>query len=52
VPLGQGKVDLPALIAGLKAVGFDGALTIEREISGDQQTADILAAKELLEKLI
>lgn len=51
-PLGQGKVNFPALIAGLKALGYDGPLTIEREISGDQQTRDILAAKELLEKLI
>ena len=51
-PLGEGKVNLPALVAKLKAVGYDGALTIEREISGDQQTADILAGKKLLESLI
>ncbi len=51
-PLGEGKVNLPALVAKLKAVGYDGPLTIEREISGDQQTADILAGKLLLEKLI
>lgn len=52
VPLGQGKVNVPALVAKLKAVGYDGPLTIEREISGEQQTADILQAKALLETLI
>jgi L-ribulose-5-phosphate 3-epimerase len=52
VQLGQGKVNLPVLIAGLKAVGYDGPLTIEREITGDQQIADIMAAKELLESFI
>ena len=52
VPLGQGKVDFPRLVARLKEVGYDGALTIEREISGDQQIQDILMAKKLLEALI
>lgn len=52
VPLGQGKVNFPALVARLKEAGYDGALTIEREISGDQQKIDILAAKVFLEKLI
>jgi len=52
VPLGQGKVNVPAFIARLKEVGYDGPLTIEREISGEEQTADILAAKVLLEQLI
>jgi L-ribulose-5-phosphate 3-epimerase len=52
VPLGQGKVNIPAFIARLKEVGYDGPLTIEREISGEKQTTDILAAKELLAKLI
>jgi sugar phosphate isomerase/epimerase len=51
-PLGQGKVDLPALLRGLKALGYSGPLTIEREISGEQQIKDIRAAKELLERLI
>jgi L-ribulose-5-phosphate 3-epimerase len=52
VPLGQGKVNITAFIARLKEVGYDGPLTIEREISGEAQTADILAAKVLLETLI
>jgi L-ribulose-5-phosphate 3-epimerase len=52
VALGKGKVDFPRLIAGLKAHGYEGALTIEREISGPEQERDILLAKEMLLKLI
>jgi len=50
-PLGKGRVNYPALIRKLKALGYRGALTIEREISGDQQIRDILLAKQILEKL-
>ena len=52
VPLGAGKVNVPALVAKLAALGYDGALTIEREISGEQQVKDIQMAKSMLEKLI
>lgn len=52
VPLGQGKVNYPAFIAKLKEVGYDGDITIEREISGEEQKKDIVMAKEILEKLI
>ena len=52
VKVGTGKVDFPKLIEGLKAHGFDGSLTIEREISGEQQLKDILRGKALLEELI
>lgn len=51
-PIGEGLVNFPRLIPALKEAGFDGSLTIEREISGDQQIKDIAAAKEYLEKLI
>jgi len=51
VPLGRGKVDFPAFVARLKALGYAGALTIEREISGPQQTEDIRAAIEVLKPL-
>ena len=51
-PLGEGKVNFPAFIKKLKEVGYDGTLTIEREISGEQQIADIKKAKKLLEELI
>lgn len=52
VPIGQGKVDWPTVIAKLKALGYRGALTIEREISGPQQIKDIQAAIEYLGKLV
>ena len=52
VPIGQGKVNFPALIEKLKRAGYRNPLTIEREIRGEKQTADILAAKAYLEKLI
>ncbi|MBI3973002.1 MAG: sugar phosphate isomerase/epimerase [Chloroflexi bacterium] len=50
-PLGQGRVNFPALIGKLKALGYGGALTIEREISGPQQIEDIRLAIRLLEPL-
>ena len=52
VPLGQGKVIYPAFIKRLKEIGYEGDITIEREISGEEQKKDILMAKEILEKLI
>ena len=51
-PLGEGKVNFPAFIAKLKELGYDSYITIEREISGEQQTKDILSGKALLESLI
>jgi sugar phosphate isomerase/epimerase len=51
-PLGQGRVGFPQLIAKLKSLGYRGALTIEREISGPQQIEDIKRAIQLLSALI
>jgi len=51
VPLGQGDVGIPQFIAKLKEIGYQGYLTIEREITGEQQKKDIIAARQLLEKL-
>lgn len=51
-PLGQGRVNFPALLDKLKALGYSGALTIEREIGGAQQIADIKAGKAFLERLL
>lgn len=51
-PIGEGVVNFPAFIGKLKRAGYSGPLTIEREIRGEKQTADILAAKNYLEKLI
>jgi sugar phosphate isomerase/epimerase len=52
VPIGEGMVNFPALIGKLKKIGYQDPLTIEREIAGEKQTADILAAKAFLERLI
>jgi L-ribulose-5-phosphate 3-epimerase len=52
VAIGQGKVDFPVIVEKLKKLGYANPVTIEREIRGDKQTADILAAKAYLEKLI
>jgi L-ribulose-5-phosphate 3-epimerase len=52
VPIGEGKVNFPALIEKLKKIGYQNPLTIEREIEGPKQTEDILASKAYLEKLI
>ena len=51
-PIGQGKVDFVAFLRKLKALGYDGPITIEREIKGEQQLIDILAAKTYLEDAI
>ena len=51
-PIGQGRVDFPKLIKKLHELDYNGYITIEREISGEQQTADIRAAKAYLEKLV
>lgn len=52
VKVGEGKANFPALLKGLKAHGFDGSLTIEREISGEQQTKDIQETQKYLQELI
>lgn len=48
VAAGQGKANLPAVVKRLGELGYTGAFTIEREISGEQQTRDIIAARDLL----
>lgn len=50
--IGEGWVDFDKLIKRLHELGFDRFITIEREISGEQQTKDILHAKEYLQKII
>jgi len=51
-PLGEGRVNFPVFIAKLKELGYDGPITIEREIKGEKQIEDIVKAKAILEKLI
>ncbi|MGI6294848.1 MAG: sugar phosphate isomerase/epimerase family protein [Armatimonadota bacterium] len=50
-PMGEGRVNFPVFVPKLKSFGYAGALTIEREISGDQQIADIKKAIAILEPL-
>src|SRR5207244_3426501 len=52
VPIGQGKVDFPRIIARLKQLNYQGAVTIEREVSGPQQIEDVRAAIVYLQGLI
>ena len=52
VPIGKGKVNFPEFIKKLKEIGYDGKLTIEREIFGEQQLKDIIEAKAYLESII
>lgn len=50
--IGEGKVDFPGVFRKLKELGYDSHVTIEREISGEQQAADIIESKKYLENLI
>lgn len=52
VPIGEGRVNFPEFIKKLKEIGYNGPITIEREIGGEQQIADIMASKKYLESLI
>ncbi len=51
VRMGDGKVNYPEFLRRLKAVGYNGPITIEREIKGEKQIADIIYARDLLTKL-
>jgi sugar phosphate isomerase/epimerase len=53
VPLGEGDVDFAAFLNVLDSIGYDGPLTIEREIpqEPERQKAEIGRAIELLERL-
>ncbi|MBO7146713.1 MAG: sugar phosphate isomerase/epimerase [Lentisphaeria bacterium] len=51
VPLGSGQVIWDQYLAALKAVGYDGFLTIEREV-GEDPKADIIMAVDFLKERI
>jgi sugar phosphate isomerase/epimerase len=53
VPLGEGAVDFRSFLETLNRIGYDGPLTIEREIPQEpaRQKAEIGRAIELLERL-
>lgn len=50
--IGEGKVDFRGLFKKLRELGYNSHVTIEREIEGDRQTADILEAREYLQNII
>ena len=52
MPMGTGKVDFVAVLSGLHKLGYKGFVTIEREIEGEQQIADIRKSKVFLEDII
>ena len=52
MPLAEGEVNFPLLIPRLKEKGFRGPVTIEREITGAQQRADIIKAMKTLEPML
>lgn len=51
VPLGQGSVDFDKYLAALQEIGYQGFLTIEREV-GDDPAADITMAVDFLKNKI
>lgn len=51
VPVGEGIADLPLIMRRLVDCGYDGPWIIEREISGPQQIADIIAARDYILKI-
>ena len=51
VAIGQGNVDFAKVVALLKQIGYDRFITIEREISGEQQRIDIIKSVEYIKRL-
>lgn len=53
VPLGKGAVNIPRFVSALKSVGYQGPVSVEREV-GDQagRFADIQAGIDLLKSLL
>ena len=51
LPLGEGDVPFPEYLAALRRIGYEGYLTIEREV-GENPGADIAGAADYLKKLI
>lgn len=50
VALGDGKANVAGIISKLNELGYTGPMTIEREISGEQQIKDIALARDLIKK--
>ena len=52
VKVGEGMANIPEVVKRLKEVGYDGNYIIEREISGEEQTRDILDTLEFLKTIV
>ncbi len=52
VLIGKGLVDFHKVFTKLHRLGYNGAITIERETSGPQQVADVRDEKAYLEKIL
>ncbi|QNI38690.1 sugar phosphate isomerase/epimerase [Edaphobacter sp. 4G125] len=52
VLIGQGEVDFRKVFEGLRAAGYKGAVSIERETSGPQQIEDVRQEKIYLERIL
>ena len=52
VKVGDGMANIPLVIERLKEVNYTGNYIIEREISGEQQTKDIIETLEYLRKIL
>lgn len=52
VALGEGKADFPKIVKKLKELNYTGPYVIEREISGEQQRKDIIAARDFIASLL
>lgn len=50
--IGDGRVNFKLFFERLKELGYDSYITIEREISGEEQLKDILYSRDYLEKMI
>ena len=50
--VGEGLANIPEVVRQLRAAGYRGNYIIEREISGDQQTADLTATLEYMKRVL
>ena len=50
--IGEGAVDFRRVFEKLHELGYDGHVTIEREISGEEQLKDIVASRDYLQTII
>ena len=49
--LGEGQVNIPLFLRRLAETGYQGSLTIERELTGEQQIQDVRAAIRYLQEI-